>query len=96
MVNDARLTADALRVVLHYATKHGAGPHPYAPDELRELLNEAGPKRIARALKRAERHGYLTRHHGGRGHTDAFTATLTPAASADVNENTPAASDDLS
>ncbi|WP_373054314.1 hypothetical protein [Thioalkalivibrio sp.] len=85
VVSNAHLTPDAVRVILHYACR-GPGPHPYDFDELKELLEEGGPKRIAAALKRAERYGYLVRKRGGRGHTDAFHATLRPSDAAGVTD----------
>lgn len=91
---DPRLTPDAVRVVLHYAGKGGVGPHPYDQDELVELLEEAGPKRIGRALKRAERHGYLTRKVGGKGHGDSYTLALRPAKTEELKDSS-AKSDEL-
>lgn len=85
LVADSRLTPDAVRVILHYAFR-GEGAQEYDADELAELLEEGGPKRIAKALRRAERCGYLVRRRGGKGHTDSFTVVLTPAASDDVTD----------
>lgn len=71
IVADARLTPDALRVALFVASL-GEGAHEIAQDQFAELLEEAGPRRIRKALDRAGRLGYVERTPGGRGHADRF------------------------
>jgi hypothetical protein len=68
---DPAMTPDAVRVTLYYASL-GDGEHPYDFDRLSMLLEEAGEKRIRKALKRAVARKYLVRHHGGQ-HTDRFS-----------------------
>lgn len=75
VVTDARLTPDAVRIILHVALK-GEGEHEIPFDEFSQLLEEAGEKRIRKALDRAERLGYLSRApFGGRGHHGRYSVS---------------------
>jgi hypothetical protein len=65
------MTPDAVRVVCFFVIS-GEGEHAYDRDTLACLLEEGGDRRIAKALGRAEKCGYLMRHKGGRG-SDRFS-----------------------
>lgn len=80
-----RMTPDAARVVIYYASL-GDGEHPYEFDALSELLEEAGERRIRKALQRAERCGYLVRRKGGR-NTDRFIVSPAPNAAESVDNS---------
>jgi hypothetical protein len=75
---DPSMTPDAVRLTIYYASL-GEGGHPYDRDRLSELLEEAGEKRIRKALQRAERCGYLRRVKGGQA-TDRFAFSPAPKA----------------
>lgn len=81
LVNDPRITPDALRVVMHLASRGVDQWHEVAFDEFAELLEEAGEKRIHKAIERADRCGYLEfEARRGRGQHYRFRASLTPRA----------------
>lgn len=86
LVNDPGLTPDAVRLVLHVAFKGERVFHPIAPDELSELLEEGGEKRVKKAIERARRRNYLRVKEGrGRGHYTQFWASIVPSIEPEEN-----------
>lgn len=82
VVGDTRLSADARIIVLHVAFM-GKGEHELGYAELTRLLNQAGEKRVRRAVRDAHEVGWLTVRWGGR-HCPRFT--FNPANSAGLDE----------
>lgn len=77
IVSDTRLTSDAVRVVLHVATK-GKGPHPISHLDFTILLNHTSDKRVRAAVRLAVEAGYVDRQIGGRGKVDRFAFRVAP------------------
>jgi hypothetical protein len=93
VVSDTRLSAES-RIIVLYVANLGDGRHeiPYA--EFHRLLNQAGEKRIRRAVQDAVDLHWVHRAEGGRSHPMRFT--FTPAKAAGLNDaedaDSPAAS----
>jgi hypothetical protein len=64
-VNDHRLTADAVRLVL-YVGMRGPGEHEIPSDDLKGIMRCRSEKPVRSARDCAERAGYLTWRQGGR------------------------------
>ena len=93
VIQDARLTPAACRVVLFVATK-GEGWHEVSHSEWAALLNHPGEKKLSATLKLAQEFDYLERRAGGRGHSPNYR--LSPAITADLSKDSPADSTGLS
>lgn len=83
VVGDARLTPEAVRVILHVVTL-GPGEHAVKSDDL-EILLHGGEKPIRKAITRAVNCGYLAYRFGGRsGHY--LSAVENPAPAGAISE----------
>lgn len=71
IVNDPRLTPDAVRLVLAVATR-SEGPHEIETDDMRMLLGCKSERPIYNARERATRHGYIRWQQGGRGRSIVY------------------------
>lgn len=72
VVCDARLTPDAVRLILFVAGL-GPGQHEVSHTQFLILLNhQGGDRRVRRALALATELGWMERSPGGRGHSDLY------------------------
>lgn len=71
IVNDPRLTPDAVRLILAVATR-GEGPQEIEADDLRLLLGCKSERPVYNARDRATRHGYIRWKQGGKAHANVY------------------------